>query len=301
MTGEQKKRKEKSNAVHFVKHKADIMLGCIAYKCFMRPDKVLDIWDAAKLFFQRQGIAVDIVFFLDYSAQVRALVNGVIDIAWNTPLAYIQTKSVLGNKCQIVAMRDTDLENTCVLITPAGSSICSISDFKKQSGILALGSSDSLYANILPRYFLQKEGIIFSSDKKLLKDSINLIVFERDLGKHGDTGMSEVDVLQAVIQKKAHVGALARANLEVYRAYGMFDARQVRVIWESPAFSHCNLTSRIDVDKKKIRLFQQALFRMNYNDPRDRIIMELEGLHCWIRGNTRGYGVVERATKFWSE
>ncbi|TSC61483.1 MAG: hypothetical protein G01um101448_910 [Parcubacteria group bacterium Gr01-1014_48] len=262
----------------------------------MQPDKVLDIWERAQLFFERQGVSVQIIFFLDYGVQVDALVRGMIDVAWNTPLAYMQTKKLLGENCRIIGMRDTDKNNTCVLITRADFSLQTFADLTKQDVKLALGSSDSLYANILPRYFLNKEGILLAGNKqKLPTDTTRLVVFEKDLGKHGDTGLSEIDVIQAVVQKKVHLGALSKSNVEAYGAHGVFDPKAIRIVWESPPFSHCNLTSRRDVGEKKIRAFQRALFKMKYSDPRDRTIMDLEGLRRWVPGSTRGYELVEKA------
>jgi ABC-type phosphate/phosphonate transport system substrate-binding protein len=297
-----KAKGERNNKNSGARCRDEIRLGCVAYKCFMRPDKVLDIWEEAQIFFKRHGVSIQIVLFLDYEAQVDALVRGMIDIAWNTPLAYAQTKKILGKNCRIVGMRDTDRKNTSVLITYTDSSLRTVADFKKQDVTLALGSSDSLYANILPLYCLRQRGIGFSHDKKKSSGGIvEVTIFERDLGKHGDTGISEVEVIRAVVQRKVHAGALSRSNMESYEVHGIFDPKDVRIIWESPPFSHCNLTSRRDVPDGKIRAFQDALFKMKYSDPRDRIIMDLEGLRRWIPGNTKGYELVEKAATLYFE
>src|SRR5262249_56620784 len=65
----------------------------------------------------------------------------------------------------------------------------------------ASGSRDSGQAAILPRYFLKQNGIDPSQD-------ITAIRFDLDVGKHGDTGTSEVEVLNAIIKGEADAGAI---------------------------------------------------------------------------------------------
>jgi hypothetical protein len=59
-----------------------------------------------------------------------ALVAGQIDIAWNTPLAYLQAKERLGGQCLVLGMRDSDVGFTTVFITCTDSPIHSLSDLK---------------------------------------------------------------------------------------------------------------------------------------------------------------------------
>jgi hypothetical protein len=43
---------------------------------------------------------------------VEAFVKREIDLAWNAPLAYVKIKRRLQNPCQVVAMRDVDVNFT---------------------------------------------------------------------------------------------------------------------------------------------------------------------------------------------
>jgi phosphonate transport system substrate-binding protein len=112
-------------------------------------------------------------------------------------------KEKLGGQCQVLAMRDTDLGFTTVFITQIDSPIRSLQDL--QGKRLALASRHSSHAAILPLYFLHQNGILPDKDLTLLR-------FDTDVGKHGDTGTSEEEVVRARLsfskQLTNHIGAI---------------------------------------------------------------------------------------------
>ena len=66
---------------------------------------------------------------------------------------------------------------------------------------LALRSRDSGHAAILPVHFLEREGLVEGRDYRTLR-------FNSDVGKHGDTGTSEAEVVRAVLDGRADAGAI---------------------------------------------------------------------------------------------
>src|SRR5262249_27455181 len=151
--------------------------------------KVVTIWEGIKDYFTANNLETDFVLFSNYDAQVQALIKGWIDIAWNTNLAYVKVHRKTGGKCGVLAMRDTDIGFTTTIIAGKNSGIENIGDLKGKR--FALGSRDSGQAAILPKYFLKQNGIDPEKDLQLRR-------FDLDVGKHGDTGTSEVEVLKAV-------------------------------------------------------------------------------------------------------
>ena len=166
-----------------------ILLGAVAYD-----PKVVTIWEGIREHFQEQGVPLDFVLFSNYDAQVDALLAGWIDIAWNTNLAYVKVYRRTEGRCGVLAMRDTDVGFTTTIIAGKSTGIETIANLKGKR--FALGSRDSGQAAILPMYFLKKSGIEPEKD-------LNLIRFDLDVGKHGDTGTSEVEVLKAVARAEA--------------------------------------------------------------------------------------------------
>src|SRR5215510_12070998 len=115
--------------------KGVVRIGIVAYA-----PKVVTIWEGIKDYLHGQGFNADWILYSNYPALVEALVAGHVEIAWNTPLAYLQAKEKLGGQCQVLAMRDTDVGFTTVFVTQADSSIRSLLDLKGRR--LALASRD---------------------------------------------------------------------------------------------------------------------------------------------------------------
>ena len=131
--------------------KGVVKIGIVAYA-----PKVVTIWEGIKDYLRGQGFNADWILYSNYPALVEALVDGQVDIAWNTPLAYLQAKEKLGGQCQVLAMRDTDVGFTTVFITQTDSPVRSLPDLKGKR--FALASRDSSHAAILPLYFLHQNG-----------------------------------------------------------------------------------------------------------------------------------------------
>ena len=54
--------------------------------------RVTVIWEMIDKFYKENGAEIEAVFFKDYKLQVDALVNGDIDVAWNSPLAQLDAR-----------------------------------------------------------------------------------------------------------------------------------------------------------------------------------------------------------------
>ena len=252
-----------------------IKVGAVAYD-----PKVVTIWEGIKDYFTARNIAMDFVLFSNYDAQVDALLDGWIDIAWNTNLAYVKVHRRTGGQCGVLAMRDVDVGFTTKIIAGEGTGIESIRDLKGRR--FAFGSRDSGQAAILPEYFLRQSGIDPARDLVTIR-------FDLDVGKHGDTGTSEVKVLSAVAGGEADAGAIGDQYWARALAENLVESMKVRAIWTSPEYCHCNFTVRVKDDERRLAPWTDALLDMDYNKPADRKILDLEGLKRWVRPRLHGY------------
>ncbi len=142
--------------------KAELRIGAVAYA-----PKVVTIWEGMREFLHSRGLQTEYVLYSSYPALVDALAAGHIDIAWNTPLAYLQARERLGGQCLVLGMRDSDVNFTTVFITRTDSPIHSLNDLKGKR--FALASRDSSHAAILPVHFLRAGGLDPERDLKLLR------------------------------------------------------------------------------------------------------------------------------------
>jgi ABC-type phosphate/phosphonate transport system substrate-binding protein len=243
-------------------------------------------------FHEEAHLPVEIVLFQSYEAQVMALLaqpgDAVprIDIAWNTNLAYLQADEWSSHACRAIAMRDTDLGWMTKIVAVSGGAISSLSDLKNRT--LALGSRDSGHAAILPVHFLEQQGMIEGKDYRTLR-------FNSDLGKHGDTGTSEVEVVRAVLDGRADAGAIGSPFWNTVRNERLVPEGGLGEIWSSPEYNHCMFTARPDLDPERERRFVDALSAMSYDNPAHRPILDAEGLKRWLPPHVDGYAELREA------
>src|SRR5882724_13034578 len=98
-----------------------IVVGAVIY----RP-KVAVVWDHMKEFFYAHDCPIDYVFFSNYERQVTALLEGHIDIAWNSSLAWIDVQRCTHGRCRAIAMRDIDRDRVSHIVSARSSGLARI-------------------------------------------------------------------------------------------------------------------------------------------------------------------------------
>jgi ABC-type phosphate/phosphonate transport system substrate-binding protein len=266
-----------------------IWVGAVAYD-----PKVVSIWEGMRRYFHEEAhLPVEVVLFQTYEAQVAALLASPgdplprIDIGWNTNLAYIQSDAWSDRRCRPIAMRDTDMGWMTKIVAVTGGQVAKLADLRNRT--LALGSRDSGHAAILPVYFLQREGLAEEKDYRALR-------FNSDVGKHGDTGTSESDVIRAVLDGRADAGAIGSPFWNAVRTQRLVPEGALMEIWTSPPFNHCMFTARSDLDPVLEQQFAKALFAMSFDNPAHRLVLEAEGLRQWIAPQLEAYAQLREAS-----
>jgi ABC-type phosphate/phosphonate transport system substrate-binding protein len=265
-----------------------IWVGAVAYN-----PKVVTIWEGMRQYFHEEAqLPVEVVLFQSYEAQVLALLAKPgeavphIDIAWNTNLAYLQADEWSGHACRAIAMRDTDLGWTTKIIAVSGGSISTLADLRTRT--LALGSQDSGHAAILPVHFLEQQGMREGTDYRTLR-------FDSDVGKHGDTGTSEIEVVRAVLDGRADAGAIGGPFWSTVQNENLVPKGGLREIWSSTAYNHCMFTARPELSSEQESRFAEALSAMSYDNPFHRSILDAEGLKRWLTPHLDGYADLRQA------
>ena len=257
-----------------------MLLGAVAYD-----PKVVTIWEGLRAYFRDEGVPLDFALFSNYERQVEELLAGHIDVAWDTPLAHVRVQERTEGRSRSLGMRDSDRDFHAKVIVRRDAGIRSLADLAGRT--LAVGSRDSTQARILPLHFLRQEGIDLGR--------VSLLPFDSDLGKHGDTGRSELEVLQALADGRAQAGAVGDLVWVAEQAAGRVDAKLLEVLWTTPGFDHCMFDALPGLDESRARAFQEALFRMSWDEPAHRRLLELEGLRQWMPPRETGYDSLRMA------
>lgn len=265
-----------------MKHET-IKIGAVIYD-----PKVTVIWGIIANFFEENGVSVECLFFKDYTAQVDALLKDEIDIAWNSPLAWVDSVIRSHNTCIKSAMRDTDQDRKSVFLVKADSKIRSLSDLKGKK--IGLGAIDSPQARLIPINFLANNGLKLGEDYEE-------VVFNIGYGLHGDHVGGEFDALKALKNGDVDASVCLDLNYEAWKNDGTIDAQQIICIDETPFFDHCIFTVRKDFSLERLKVWEETLFKMDYNNPEHKEMMDMEGLKQWVQGRTSGFAQLHEAVE----
>jgi phosphonate transport system substrate-binding protein len=263
---------------------AILKLGAVAYD-----PKVVTIWEGFKQWFLSNGFGFDYVLYSNYESQVEAHLKGHLDIAWNSPLAWIETeRAVRANGAEVhpVAMRDSDRDLTSVIVVRKDSQISNLADLRGMT--VAVGAADSPQATLIPLAHLAGAGLEPGRD-------FTVAIHDVLTGKHGDHVGGERDAARALVARTADAACMIDSNHLLFSREGTLPARGTRILERTGRYDHCNFTARVDASDTDVTRFTQLLFSMNYEDPQLRGLLDMEGLKKWEAGRVSGYGLLNQA------
>jgi len=264
--------------------KAQLIMGAVAYD-----PKVVVIWDGFQKYFGARDLDFDYVLFSNYEKQVEAHFRGLIHVAWNSPLAWLESERVakaVGRRAEAIVMRDTDMDLTSIILVRADSGIRELADLKGKK--VAVGASDSPQAKLIPLGFLSEKGVRPDTD-------FTVIVFDKLAGKHGDHIGGERDAARALMNGDADAACILDGNRLGFTREGTISSSATRILAQTPPFDHCNLTVLDRAPSSLINRFRDLLLEMSYASDEVRPLFDLEGLKRWLPGRTQGYAQLAAA------
>jgi ABC-type phosphate/phosphonate transport system substrate-binding protein len=264
---------------------ADLVLGAVAYD-----PKVVTIWDGFRSWFRTHDFDLDYILYSNYVRQVDDLLDGRIDVAWNSPLAWVRARRVAADRNVSVSapvMRDTDRDLTSIVITRADSGLATPADLRGK--VVGTGAVDSPQATLLPLDELRNAGLAPNDDFIVRR-------FDVGVGLHGDHVGGERDAARALIAGEVDAACILAANHLVFSREGTLSPGSTTVIAETVPFDHCNMTVADDVaDAKAVQRFAELLLAMDYGDATVRPLLDLEGMKQWLPGRLELYQPLEHA------
>ncbi len=270
-----------------------LLMGAVAYA-----PKVVTIWEGFKEYFRRHDFEFDFVLYSNYESQVEAQFNGTLDIAWNSPLAWVRADRLArarGQSVRAVAMRDTDCDLTSVLVVRSDSSLADTSDLRGKT--IGFGAIDSPQANLIPRDHLRAQGLLAGRDYSAKR-------FDLLSGKHGDHIGGEREAAQALMAGEIDAAWMIDGNHLAFSREGVLPAGATRILNRTGSYDHCNFTDSPGAPIELVERFSELLLGMKWDDPDVRPLLELEGLKAWRLGRISGYDLLVRAVddeKFYDE
>jgi phosphonate transport system substrate-binding protein len=261
-----------------------LVMGAVAYD-----PKVVTIWDGFRRHLVDRGLPFDFVLYSHYERQAEDLVNGRIDAAWNSPLAWVRAARLArarGVSLEALVMRDTDRDLRSLIVVRADSGIESVTDLAERT--IATGAIDSPQANLLPLSLLRKQGLVPGKNLTVRR-------FDVGVGLHGDHIGGERDAARALMAGAVDAACMIDANHLLFAREGILPAGATRILGETEQYDHCNMTVGPSADPGEAARFRDLLLAMSYDDASLRPLLDLEGLKLWCPGRTTGYSALETA------
>ena len=258
-----------------------LVLGAVAYDA-----KVVPIWEGFKTYFESAGLPFDYVLYSNYERQVEAHLRGEIDVAWNSPLAWLEAERAAAlrkRRAEAIAMRDTDCDLTSVVLVRADGPLHTATDLRGKR--IGVGAGDSPQATLLPLIALAEAGV----EGTVVRHDVLV-------GKHGDHIGGERDAVKALLAGTVDAACVIDGNRLAFAREGLIPANGVRVVLQTAPYDHCNFTI-LDGAPATIAKFRELLLAMSYDDARVRPLLDMEGLKIWKPGRTSGYAQLARAVE----
>jgi ABC-type phosphate/phosphonate transport system substrate-binding protein len=261
-----------------------LVLGAVAYD-----PKVVTIWDGFRSWLRDSGFDLDYVLYSNYERQVEELLADRIDVAWNSPLAWVRARRLAaarGATVEPVLMRDTDRDLVSVVVVRRDSAVRSVEDLAGRT--VGVGAIDSPQATLLPLSYLRSTTTAPAAAPKVRR-------FDIGVGLHGDHLGGERQAASALVAGEIDAACLTDSNLLLFGKEGTIPPDAVRVIGQTACYDHCTMTTAPTAPPDEVAEFVKLLLEMSYEDERVRPLLDMEGLTQWLPGRVSGYAALERA------
>ncbi|MBP9956550.1 MAG: putative selenate ABC transporter substrate-binding protein [Pseudomonas sp.] len=222
------------------------------------------------------GMPVQFVPVSDYAAVVEGIAADRVDLAWLGGFTFVQTRLKTGNAIPLV-QREQDEKFTSKFIS-ADANVKSLQDLKGKT--FAFGSVSSTSGSLMPRYFMQKDGIV-------PEQFFSRVAFS---GAH--------DATVAWVQAgKVDAGVLNASVWDKLVAAGKVDTAKVRVIATTPTYYDYNWTVRGTLDPALTAKIKAAFLALDPANPEHKAILDLQAASRFIETQPENYAGIEEAAR----
>ncbi len=223
------------------------------------------------------GMKVVFTPVTDYAAVVESLATRKLDLAWLGGFTFVQAKIRTNGTAIPIVQREEDARFTSKFIT-ANPAIKTLADLKGKS--FAFGAPSSTSGSLMPRFFLQQDGINPEKDFKTVAFS----------GAHDAT-------VAFVAAGKAEAGVLNASVWDKLVETKKVDTSKVRVFATTPPYFDYNWTVRGDLDPALVKKLTDAFLALDPAKPEHKAILELQRAARFVPTQASNYEGIEAAAK----
>ena len=226
---------------------------------------------------QATGMKVVFTPVSDYAAVVESLATKKLDLAWLGGFTYVQAKIRTNGTAIPIVQRAEDAVFTSKFIT-ADPAIKTLADLKGKT--FAFGAPSSTSGSLMPRFFLQQDGLNPEKDFKTVAYS----------GAHDAT-------VAFVAAGKADAGVLNTSVWDKLVESKKVDTSKVRVFATTPTYFDYNWTVRGNLDPAIVKKLKDAFLALDPSKPEHKAIMDLQRASKFVATESKNYDGIEAAGK----
>jgi len=226
----------------------------------------------------KTGLDVQFTPVTDYAAVVEGLAARKIDLAWLGGFTFVQARLRTEGQVVPIVQRAEDEKFTSRFIVPLDSPIKSVADIKGHTFVFGAPSSTS--GSLMPRFFLQQQGIVPERDFKTVAFS----------GAHDAT-------VAFVASGRADAGVLNASVMDKLVEARNPNAEKVRVLATTPPFFDYNWTVRPGMDPALQKKLTDAFLALDPAKPADKEILDLQRASRFVPTKASNYDGIEAAGK----
>jgi len=220
---------------------------------------------------QRLGMPVKFVPVSDYAGVVEAMASDRLDLAWLGGFTFVQAQRKAPMTPLVQRVEDQQFTSKFITADPA---VKTLQDLKGKT--FAFGSVSSTSGSLMPRYFMQQDGI----------------VPEQFFSRVAYSGAHDATVAW-VAAGKADAGVLNASVWKKLVDAGKVDTSKVRVIATTPAYYDYNWTVRGNLDPQLAAKIKQAFLDLDPAKPADKAILDLQAASRFVPTSPDNYKSIE--------
>lgn len=221
------------------------------------------------------GMPVTFVPVSDYAGVVEALASDRLDMAWLGGFTFVQAQ--LKAPMNPLVQREEDQKFTSKFIT-ADPNVKSVQDLKGKT--FAFGSISSTSGSLMPRYFMQQEGIVPEQffSRVAYSGAHDATAAWVQAGKV-DGGVLNASVWQKLVDAKK------------------VDTSKVKVFATTPPYYDYNWTVRGNLDPQLAAKIKAAFLALDPSKPEDKAILDLQAASRFVDTSPENYKGIEGSAR----
>lgn len=222
------------------------------------------------------GLDIELVIPLDYSDLLNQFASGSIDLAWFGGLTFTQAEA--RSEAVPLAFRDVDLEFTSCYLVGKDEPRSSVREFEGSS--FSFGPNLSTSGHLMPRYFLEREGIypeqFFSSTRHSSAHDQTI-----DWVSDGSVELGVANCL--LVQSLFDSGSLGRD--------------EVRIIETTPPYSDYIWATKASIPYGIRMNLLNALLSLDASNPEHLEILRSQGANAYLPAASDNFITVRAAAR----